>query len=92
MQRFKSPKSAQRFLFIHAAVYNTFNFQRHPRLKINSAPVPRERDECVEQCHRRSLTDARNAHDRDPVMFPWQCAMARQPRPQPSAGWGFRPD
>ena len=29
MQRFKSPKSAQCFLFIHAAVYNTFNFQRH---------------------------------------------------------------
>ena len=29
LQRFKSPKSAQRFLFVHAAVYNTFNFQRH---------------------------------------------------------------
>ena len=29
MQRFKSSKSAQRFLFVHAAVYNTFNFQRH---------------------------------------------------------------
>ena len=29
MQRFKSPKSAQRFLAIHAAVYNLFNVQRH---------------------------------------------------------------
>jgi hypothetical protein len=25
MQRFKSPGSAQRFLSIHAAVFNTFN-------------------------------------------------------------------
>jgi transposase-like protein len=29
MQRFKSPGSAQRFLSIHAALQNTFNFQRH---------------------------------------------------------------
>jgi transposase-like protein len=29
MQRFKSPGSAQRFLSIHAAVFNTFNVQRH---------------------------------------------------------------
>jgi putative transposase len=29
MQRFKSARSAQRFLSVHAAVYNTFNVQRH---------------------------------------------------------------
>ncbi len=29
MQRFKSPGSAQRFLNIHSAVYNTFYVQRH---------------------------------------------------------------
>ena len=29
MQRFKSARSAQRFLSVHAAVYNTFNLQRH---------------------------------------------------------------
>ena len=29
LQRFKSPGSAQRFLSVHAAVYNTFNVQRH---------------------------------------------------------------
>ena len=29
VQRFKSPGSAQHFLSVHAAVYNTFNTQRH---------------------------------------------------------------
>jgi putative transposase len=29
MQRFKSTRSAQRFLNTHAAVHNTFNLQRH---------------------------------------------------------------
>ena len=29
MQRFKSPCSAQKFLSAHAAMYNTFNVQRH---------------------------------------------------------------
>src|SRR5207247_3414949 len=28
-QRFKSARSAQRFLSMHAAVHNTFNLQRH---------------------------------------------------------------
>ena len=29
MQRFESPGSAQRFVSMHAAVYNTFNLKRH---------------------------------------------------------------
>jgi putative transposase len=29
MQRFKSARSAQRFLSMHAAVHNTFYLQRH---------------------------------------------------------------
>jgi putative transposase len=29
LQRFKSARSAQRFLSMHSAVHNTFNFQRH---------------------------------------------------------------
>jgi putative transposase len=29
LQRFKSARSVQRFLSMHAAVHNTFNFQRH---------------------------------------------------------------
>ena len=29
MQRFKSARSAQRFLRMHAAVHNNFNLQRH---------------------------------------------------------------
>ncbi len=29
MQRFKSPGSAQRFLSVHSAIYNTFYVQRH---------------------------------------------------------------
>jgi transposase-like protein len=29
MQQFKSKPSAQHFLMVHAAVYNTFNVQRH---------------------------------------------------------------
>jgi transposase-like protein len=38
MQGFKSAKSAQRFVSVHAAVYNTFNVQRH----LMSRPMHRQ--------------------------------------------------
>ncbi|MFQ5785819.1 MAG: DDE-type integrase/transposase/recombinase, partial [Alphaproteobacteria bacterium] len=39
MRKFRSPGSAQHFLSIHAAVYNTFNTRRH----VVTAIEPRER-------------------------------------------------
>ena len=45
MQRFKSPGSAQRFLNIHAATYNTLYFQRH---QINRPTLKQYRAEAFE--------------------------------------------
>ena len=44
MQRFKSARSAQRFLSTHAAIYNTFNVQRH---LITRKTLRRFRDEAL---------------------------------------------
>ena len=44
MRRFKSPGSAQRFLSTHAAVYNTFNVQRH---LISRSMLRQFRDEAI---------------------------------------------
>ena len=46
MQGFKSAKSAQRFVSVHAAVYNTFNVQRH----LISRPTHRKFRTAAHQC------------------------------------------
>jgi transposase-like protein len=45
MQRFKSARSAQRFLSMHAAIHNTFTLQRH------RATLRIFRDEAANQWH-----------------------------------------
>jgi putative transposase len=46
MQGFKSAKSAQRFVSVHAAVYNTFNVQRH----LIGRPTHRQFRTAAHQC------------------------------------------
>ena len=53
MQRFKSPGSAQRFLSMHAAVYNTFNVQRH---LISRSTLRTFRAEAMTQWREATLT------------------------------------
>src|SRR6266581_14737 len=51
MQRFKSARSAQRFLNMHAAVHNTFNLQRHlifrPTLRVFRAEAAAQWQDAV---------------------------------------------
>ena len=56
VQRFKSPRSAQRFLSMHAAVYNTFNLQRHLVPPIHAAKIPNRCCRAMEKrCHSRMM-------------------------------------
>jgi putative transposase len=48
MQRFKSARSAQRFLSVHAAVHNNFNTQRH---LVSRSTLRNLRDEANAQWH-----------------------------------------
>ena len=48
MQRFKSARSAQRFLSMHAAIHNIFNLQRH---LVSSATLRISRAEAANQWH-----------------------------------------
>src|SRR5216684_3561463 len=52
MQRFKSTGSAQRFLAMHAAVYNTFNVQRH---LISRRTLRLFRAEAMQQWHAATM-------------------------------------
>jgi putative transposase len=53
MQRFKSPGSAQRFLSIHAAIYNTFYTQRH---LISRSTLRQFRSQAFDQWHQVTAT------------------------------------
>ena len=57
MQRFKSARSAQRFLSMHSAVYNTFNLQPSTpsRLAINAAGLPSRGGKRMAECRHGSL-------------------------------------
>src|SRR6516165_2801291 len=60
LQRFKSAKSAQRFLNMHVAVHNTFNLQRH---LISRSTLRIFRAEAAAQCPTLSPQhEARSAH------------------------------
>jgi transposase-like protein len=56
MQRFKSARSVQRFLSMHAAVHNTFNFQRRLRVTVNAPDIPSGRGEPIAKRGRGSVT------------------------------------
>jgi putative transposase len=68
MQRFKSARSAQRFLSMHAAVHNTFNLQRH--LAINAPDLPSRGGERMAECSRGSVIarPASGFFDRDKLI------------------------
>ena len=53
MQGFKSARSAQRFVSTHAAVYNTFNVQRHLISRPTLRRLSRRGDGNVARCNRR---------------------------------------
>ena len=62
MQRFKSPASAQRFLAVHATVYNLFNRPTPSGLPPNTPPIPRRRDETVAASDDRCIISGVGAH------------------------------
>ena len=55
MQRFKSPGSAQRFVSMHSAAYNTFNVQRH---LISRRTLRAFRAEAMAQWHAAAMVAA----------------------------------
>ena len=52
MQRFKSARSAQRFLSMHAAVHNTFNLQRHLVSTLDAPDLSSRGGEPMAECGR----------------------------------------
>jgi putative transposase len=56
MQRFKSARSAQRFLSIYAAVHNNFKCSTPPRLPIRPTKAPGRSQRAVARCSRSRMT------------------------------------
>ena len=56
LQRFKSPRSAQRFLSIHASVYNTLQPTTPPHLPIDISDLPSRSYRTVARCRRSGMT------------------------------------
>jgi hypothetical protein len=59
MQQFKSARSAQRFLSIHAAVHNNFNVQRHLVSRATLRDL-QDKANSVAGCRRRPMTPGRS--------------------------------
>jgi hypothetical protein len=55
MQRFKSARSAQRFLSVHAAIHNTFNLERHLVSRATLRDLPSRGGGSMEKCGCRSV-------------------------------------
>jgi hypothetical protein len=55
MEGFKSARSAQRFLSMHAAIHNTFRPSTPSRFAINAADLPSRGSERMAECGRRSV-------------------------------------
>jgi putative transposase len=73
-QRFKSARSAQRFLSMHAAVHNTFNLQRHLISRFLTqigAKTPKTSFHSFRHCYRDALREADISQERVRALGGW---------------------
>jgi hypothetical protein len=69
MQRFKSSRSAKRFLNIHSAVHNTFNHQRPSRLSVHTSDLQSRSSRPVARCGCRRITGSDLAASLHPACY-----------------------
>ena len=70
MQRFESPGSAQRFLAVHAAVFNTFNVQRHLTSRRHASRPQRRSVPDMASRHRSLIPNRDLENARGQISFP----------------------